>query len=79
MKIKTNKVKKEHYLIRQDNTIYNFFKTNFSQAAVSIKMSNVLICFCSFDLSCPIVKKVNFMKNLILYCLVLLKLIAFFF
>ena len=23
-KIKTNKVKKEHYLIRQDNTIYKF-------------------------------------------------------
>ena len=25
-----------------------------SEAAVSIKISNLLICFCSFDLSCPL-------------------------
>ena len=29
----------------------------FNQAAVSNKISNLLICFCSFDLSCPILEK----------------------
>ena len=49
------------------------FILNFSQAAVSFKISN-LICFCSFDLSCPIreKKKIFLLKFVILYCLVLL-------
>ena len=42
----------------------------FSQADISVKISNVLICFCSFYLSCPILEKGNFIKNL--YCIVLL-------
>ena len=29
----------------------------FSQATISIKISNLLICFCSFDLFCPILEK----------------------
>ena len=33
------------------------FLCHFYQAAIAIKMSNLLICFCSFDLSCPILKK----------------------
>ena len=32
----------------------------FSQAAISVKISNLLICFCSFDLSSPIIEKGNF-------------------
>ena len=33
-------------------------------AAVSIKISNLPICFCSFDLSCPLQEKDNFIENL---------------
>ena len=36
----------------------------FSQAAISNKTSNFLICFCSFDLSCPILEKDKFIENL---------------
>ena len=54
--------------------IYIFFLTlfvsiniiplrNFCQVAVSITINNSLICFCSFDLSCPIFTKDNFMEN----------------
>ena len=28
-----------------------------------IKISNLLICFCGFDLSCPILENDNFIKN----------------
>ena len=31
--------------------------------AVAIKISNLLICFCSFDLSCPILKEGIFIEN----------------
>ena len=31
--------------------------TPFSQAAVSVKISNLPICFCSFGLSCPALQK----------------------
>ena len=40
-----------------------FIKRYFYQAAVTIKISNLLICFCSFDLSCHIVKKDGFIEN----------------
>ena len=30
------------------------------QAAIAIKISNLLICFCRFDLSCPILEKDSF-------------------
>ena len=46
--------------------MFNFLCCNlsshFCQAAVSVKISNLLICFCSFDLSCPILEKDNFIK-----------------
>ena len=44
----------------------------FSQAAISNKISNLLICFSSFDLSCPILEKYNFIENLdlVLSCLI---------
>ena len=38
------------------------------KAAVSIKISNLLFCFCSFDFSCPILEKENVIENL---CIVL--------
>ena len=36
----------------------------FYQAAVSIKISNLLIVFCNFDFSCPILEIDSFIKNL---------------
>ena len=30
---------------------------------ISMKISNSLICICSFDLSCPILKKDTFIEN----------------
>ena len=50
---------------------------HFCQAAVSIKKSNLLICFCSFDSSCRILEKDNFIKKNV-YCIVLAYKIAFF-
>ena len=46
----------------------------FSQAAISVNISNLLICVCSFDLSCPILEKENFIEifYIVLSCLVLL-------
>ena len=37
---------------------------NFSQAACSVKMTDLFICFCSFNLSCPILEKDNVIGNL---------------
>ena len=47
-------------------------KQFFTQAIVSVKISNFLICFCSFDLSWPILKKENFIDILyiVLSCLI---------
>ena len=44
----------------------SFFKINimFRQAVVSIEMRNLLICFCSYDLSCPVLEKDSFIDNL---------------
>ena len=44
--------------------------TGYSQATVSVMMSNVLICFCSFDLSCPILEIFLFYRKFV-YCIVL--------
>ena len=33
---------------------YPYYAKYFYQAAIAVKISNLLICFCSFDLSCPI-------------------------
>ena len=32
--------------------------------AIAIKISNLLIYFCSFELSCPILEKDNFIEHL---------------
>ena len=50
----------------------------FCQATVSVKISNFLMCFCSFDFSCPIPEKDNVI-NFFLYCIVLSYYIMFFF
>ena len=54
------------------NYILDVILRYFSQAAVSVKISNLLSCFCSFDLSCSILEIDNFMKNLyiVLSCLI---------
>ena len=39
------------YFLRY-NVLHHFY-----QAAVAVKVKNLLICFCSFDLSCPILEK----------------------
>ena len=36
---------------------------HFYEAAIAVKISNLLICFCSFDLSCPILEKYSFIEN----------------
>ena len=41
-----------------------FFNKNLSQAAISVKISNLVICFCSFGLSCPILENDNIIENL---------------
>ena len=45
---------------------------HFYQAATAIKINNLRICFCSFDLSYPIVEKDNLIKTFFIVCLVLL-------
>ena len=42
------------------------FLTHFCQAAGSIKIRNLLICFCILDFSCLILEKDNFIENLFL-------------
>ena len=45
----------------------------FYQAVIAIKISNLLICFCSFDLSCPIIEKYIFIPKklfIVLSCLI---------
>ena len=46
---------------------------------VAIKISNLLICFCGFDLSCPILEKDKFIENVLylLYCPVSLNSVLF--
>ena len=41
--------------------IQNLYQTDFYQAAVTINISNLLISFCRFDLSCPILEKEYFL------------------
>ena len=37
---------------------------HFCQSAISVKINNLLICFCNFDLSCPLLEKCNFIKTI---------------
>ena len=48
------------------------FLCHLSQASVTVKINNLLICFCSFDLFCPILEKDNFIENvyIVLSCLI---------
>ena len=57
-------------IVRERNVLFN--DAYFYQAAITINTSNLFICFCSFDLSCPIREKDNFIENLdiVLSCLI---------
>ena len=39
------------------------FLCHFYQAAIAIKISNLYICLCNFDLSCPILEKDILIEN----------------
>ena len=60
------------YCIVSLNSI--LFLNIFHEAAIAIKISNLLICFCSFDLSCPIREKDIFIEKCV-YCLVSLNIV----
>ena len=47
----------------------------FGVCSFSVKISNLFICFCSFDLPCPILEKDNFIENvcIVLSCLIKLR------
>ena len=51
------------YLVSSSSYYVIIFLHHFCQPSVSIKISNLLICFCSFDLSCPILEKDNYINN----------------
>ena len=67
------------YLIKQCSFCKPCFDLHyFSQATVSIKISNFLICFCSFDLPFLCLKKIILLKMYIILCyLVLLNSVLF--
>ena len=47
------------FILHTASSFYDIF----SQTAGSVKISNLLICFCSFEMSCPILEKDNFITN----------------
>ena len=51
--------------------LHLILNTEMIQAAVAIKISNLLICFCSFELSCPIHEKENFLGNMYIVVLII--------
>ena len=51
-------------MLRMSSYYVVIFLHHFYQAAVAIKISNLLISFCSFDLSCPILEKDIFIERL---------------
>ena len=55
--------------ILRTTSYYVIILPHLYQAAVVINMSNFLICFCSFDLSCPILEKDIFIENVYMSCL----------
>ena len=50
-------------------TLFKTISNSQYRAAISVMISNLLICFYSFVLSCPILEEDNFYRNL-LYCIV---------
>ena len=46
---------------------------HFHQATIAIKISNLSICFCSFDLSCSILEKYIFSENVYIVLSYLIK------
>ena len=62
-------------VLRTSSYYVSIFLRHFYKAAVAIKISNLLICFCSFELTCPKLEKYIFIENLyiVLSCLIILK------
>ena len=58
--------------LRTSSSYITILLRHFNQAAVSIKTSNLLICFCSFELSWTVLEKDNSIDNLyiVLYCVI---------
>ena len=61
-----------YVLLLRHHVLTLFLSLNFFKSAVAIKLSNLLICFCSFDLFCPILEKDSFIEKLyiVLSCLI---------
>ena len=59
-------------LVLRHHVLTLFLSLNFFKSAVAIKLSDLLIGFCSFDLSCPILEKDRFIEKLyiVLSCLI---------
>ena len=51
-------------ILRTSSSYVIIVLRHFSQATISVKISNFLICYCSFYLSCPTLEKHNFIKKL---------------
>ena len=71
----TNKVKKERYLIKQDNTIYTFsIKLSFLSIEQdrSKVQTNTKVTYLNRKYHCAIIEKYNFIEYLyiLLFCLV---------
>ena len=63
LNVSLNKTFPSLYLYWVRHLYVTSFLRHFCKAAVSVKISNLLICFCSFDLSCPILEKIQFYKK----------------
>ena len=73
-RIKTNRVFKK--MLFNKTRGYSIQISNKNQAAIANKISHLLICFCNFDLSYPILEKIYFYKTFV-YCIVLLNSVHF--
>ena len=68
---KSNILSKKNLSILGTSSSYVvIFLCHFCPADILIKISNLLIWFCSFEFSCPVLEKYHFIEHLsILYCL----------
>ena len=59
-------------VVYDDADIFNDKNGHFYQVAIAVKISNLLICLCCFELFCAIFEKDNFIENLyiVLSCLI---------
>ena len=55
---------------RLNKTMHVYIFLSLYQAAVTVEISILLICFCSFDLFCPLLEKGMLYRKFV-YCVVL--------